>query len=218
MDDQSPTIGKLAEALSKAQAVMKYASKDQDNPFFKSKYADLTSVWEVIREPLSKNGLAVIQLVGSEGDQVTLTTVLVHSSGEWIKGTAKGTPVKKDLQAIGSCTTYLRRYALSAIAGVSAEDDDGNAASGNLPYKKNKEEIKKELAEFDAHTREIAKETAEEVREKIVKLLSERVDSPFTANRNKAKQWMEEKAQTDFDNISIDACRDMYKAAKSLKA
>lgn len=126
----SPTINEIATALSKAQALIKPASKDSDNPFFKSKYADLAAVFEVIREPLSTNGLALTQHPSADGNIVTLETILLHSSGQWMGSIL--TMVAKDAgpQAIGSCITYLRRYAVSAIVGIaSEEDDDGNNAT-----------------------------------------------------------------------------------------
>lgn len=125
----SPTISELAKSLCKAQAAMGAATKDSDNPFFKSKYADLTAVWNAAKKPLTDYGLCVVQQLGAEGESVTMTTMLIHTSGEWIKSVAKAAPVKKDPQAIGSCATYLRRYGLSALVGICTEDDDGNAAS-----------------------------------------------------------------------------------------
>lgn len=125
----SATIGKLTEALSKAQSEMEGATKDSNNPFYNSTYADLASVWDACRRPLSKHGLAVVQTMGGGGD-VTVITTLCHTSGEWIKGSLTMRPVKSDPQGIGSCITYARRYSLAAIAGVCPEDDDGNSASG----------------------------------------------------------------------------------------
>ena len=129
---ESPTIGKLIMALAKAQGLIKAAPKDTTNTYFKSKYADLASVWEACREPLAKNGLAVIQRPNpTNGDTISLTTILAHESGEWIRGTLIMRPVKNDPQGLGSCLTYARRYALSAMVGIcSEEDDDGNAGSG----------------------------------------------------------------------------------------
>lgn len=126
---QSPTIGKLAEALAHAQAEIENAVKDHSNPFFKSKYADLASVWGACRAPLAKHGLAIIQTTTGDPDRVNIITTLAHASGEWIRGTLSLRPVKTDPQAIGSAITYGRRYALAAIAGVATEDDDGNDAS-----------------------------------------------------------------------------------------
>jgi hypothetical protein len=130
---------KLSEALSKVQAVIKGAVKDSQNPFFKSTYADLTSVWEACRKPLTDNGFAVIQLsdtLPDKDDYVVIETVLAHSSGEWIKGRLAMKPVKNDPQSIGSCITYARRYALSAMVGIAPEDDDGNQASAKESEKK----------------------------------------------------------------------------------
>jgi len=130
----SPQINELAAALAKAQGEMKPALKDSANPFFKSKYADLSSVWDSCREVLSKNGLAVVQLGdGTGGDDVSLVTVLTHSSGQWISGRLCVRLDKGTAQAIGSAITYFRRYGLSAIVGVSTEDDDGQAASHTKP-------------------------------------------------------------------------------------
>ena len=128
--NKSESIAKLSEALAKAQGSIQNAKKDADNPFFKSRYADLASVWDVCRRPFADNGLSIIQIQEAIEGKMRLTTVLAHSSGEWISGDLDMTPVKTDPQGIGSCITYARRYALSAFAGVATEDDDGNAASG----------------------------------------------------------------------------------------
>ena len=127
---QSETIGALAAALSKAQGQITGALKDSENPFFKSKYADLASVWDACRASLSTNGLAVIQTTDGGLEGVTIITTLSHSSGEWIKGSLTVRPVKNDPQGLGSAVTYARRYALAAMVGVAQIDDDANAASG----------------------------------------------------------------------------------------
>ena len=131
--NRSESIGQLAEALAKAQGVIQNAIKDSSNPFFKSNYADLASVRNVCHGPLSANGLALSQLPENHEGRMVLTTLLMHSSGEWLSGELEMTPVKSDPQGIGSAITYARRYALAAITGVATEDDDGNAASGNKP-------------------------------------------------------------------------------------
>jgi len=130
--DKSETITELAKALAKAQGQIKPAIKDSENPHFRSKYADLSSVWDACRKPLTDNGLSVVQMPtdAPTPDSVALTTLLLHTSGEYISSTVSAPLTKKDAQAIGSALTYLRRYALSAIIGVVADDDDdGNAAS-----------------------------------------------------------------------------------------
>lgn len=114
-------------ALVKFQSAMKAVKKGAINPFFKSKYADLASIVEATREPLAENGLAVAQFpVGENG----LTTILCHSSGEFIEETFGMQPVDRKPQSVGSALTYMRRYALGAVLGIATEeDDDGNAAS-----------------------------------------------------------------------------------------
>lgn len=128
--NQSENINELATALSKCQGEITPAIKDSNNPFFKSKYADLNSVWSVCREPLSKHGLAVIQTMDKdEAGALVLITTLAHSSGQWIRSKTPIPLLKSDPQAMGSSITYMRRYSLSAIVGISTdEDDDGEKA------------------------------------------------------------------------------------------
>lgn len=146
--EKSTTIGELAKALAAAQAEIENAKKDSVNPFFKAKYADLASIREACKIPLSKHGLAIVQMpksiITEEATIVSIETILMHSSGEWVSGDFSAIPVKNDPQGIGSCLTYLRRYALSAATGVAAEDDDdGNAASqGNTQPAKRTEKPK----------------------------------------------------------------------------
>lgn len=128
---QSEQINELAAALATAQGKITGALKDSANPFFKSKYADLASVWDACRTALSENGLAVIQTTEAVApESITLVTTLAHKSGQWIRGVMTMTPKDSSPQAAGSCLTYLRRYALAAIVGIAQVDDDANAASG----------------------------------------------------------------------------------------
>ena len=129
---QSGTIGELAKALAKAQEVMKPAIKDTLGQVgsAKKKYADLASVWDACRAALTSNELSVVQHAEpDEKGSMLLTTVLLHSSGEWISGTERLPLDRPDAQAYGSCMTYARRYGLAAMVGVVTEDDDGAAAS-----------------------------------------------------------------------------------------
>lgn len=149
----SPEIGELAKALAKVQSEMGAVAKGSDNPYFKSKYADLAACWGAVAPLLTKNGLSVVQTcdepepeppvvttvsdeMGREHQEVEdraaviIETILMHQSGQWIAGRLKMTPAKNTPQGIGSCITYARRYALMAITGLVAdEDDDGNMAS-----------------------------------------------------------------------------------------
>ncbi len=141
---RSEHIGQLAGALAKAQGKIKGAIKDANNPFFKSKYADLASVRDACVGPLSENGISVIQSPRSIGELVEVETILVHESGEWVSDVLV-MPITKvkvrtgpepddfeyqvDAQTVGKAITYARRYALAAFAGVAPEDDDGNSVS-----------------------------------------------------------------------------------------
>lgn len=131
---QSDSIKELATALSKVQGELTYAKKDSANPFFKSRYADLESVWDACRSLLAKNGLSVIQMPGNyfEG-RMWLVTKLCHTSGEWIEQEMSVPVQKPDAQGAGSALTYMRRYALAAFVGVVQADDDGNAAVVTKP-------------------------------------------------------------------------------------
>lgn len=127
--NQSETIGKLAEALAKAQGELKSAVKDAHNPFFKSKYADLASVIDACREAMAKNNLSITQFPTIINDNMVLETTLMHSSGEWQKGYYPIKPVKQDPQSVGSAISYARRYSLAAVMNIAQEDDDGAKAS-----------------------------------------------------------------------------------------
>ncbi len=129
----SARIDQLATALAKAQGQMRSASKDSVNPHFKSKYADLASVWEACREPLSANGLSVVQMPRADGKKVSLVYVLLHSSGQFIGSDLTMTAMQETPQAVGSCITYARRYTQASLAGIAQDDDDGNTASAKSP-------------------------------------------------------------------------------------
>jgi len=138
--NKSESINELATALSKAQGLMEGAKKDSENPFFKSRYADLASVVEAIRGPFAENGLSYVQApIPTEGDWVQVETILLHASGQWITSIVDVPVAKGDAQGYGSALTYARRYGLSAIAGVAPEDDDGNAAAKAKPRPSEKE-------------------------------------------------------------------------------
>jgi hypothetical protein len=117
-------------ALAKAQAGIKNAIKDNQNPHFRSRYADLASVKEACWGPLTEAGIAVVQMPINRGGDVGVVTLLAHSSGQWIESTVFVQPTKYDAQGVGSVITYLRRYSLAAMAGVAPDDDDGEAAVG----------------------------------------------------------------------------------------
>jgi hypothetical protein len=142
--NQSETIGELTEALSKVQGKLSHAKKDSDNPYFKSKYADLESVWDACRDLLAGNGLSIMQFPGNTNlhsitvndketiiGEMSMTTILAHSSGEWISHEMSMPITKLDPHGVASAITYMRRLSVAAVTGVvPGDDDDGNAASG----------------------------------------------------------------------------------------
>lgn len=126
---KSESIKHIAAALNKAQAEMSGAKKGANNPFFKSKYADMNSVVDAVRIPFCNNGLSYSQFPIMQDNKVGVETILMHESGEWMSDILVLPMVKQDPQAAGSAITYAKRYALQSIAGIPSEDDDGNAAS-----------------------------------------------------------------------------------------
>jgi len=138
--NKSEQINEIAMALSKAQASIKGAIEDSTNPHFRSKYASLQSYIDAAREPLTKNGLAITQLLTDihceNMNLVTIETVLMHSSGQWISSTFSVPVSKADAQGFGSAVTYARRYSFAAIVGIAPVDDDGQAAQSAAPVAK----------------------------------------------------------------------------------
>lgn len=130
--ETSEKLEELAKALSKAQSSITGAHKTSDNPYFKSKYADLAECISASREALVENGLCVVQTTRVDGElgKMYLDTMLLHESGQWIRGATPVAPEKMNPQAMGSCITYARRYAYAAIVGLAQVDDDGDSAAG----------------------------------------------------------------------------------------
>jgi hypothetical protein len=132
--NQSEQINDLAKALAIVQGKLEHAKKDSTNPHFKSKYADLASIWEACRELLTENELAVVQTNSPSENGITVVTTLMHSSGQWINGSIylpsdrSGGP-----QGYGSAMTYARRYALAAMVGIYQDDDDAQTAQNAQP-------------------------------------------------------------------------------------
>ena len=137
--EKSESIKEIANALCKFQAEVEKIKKGATNPFFKSKYATLADILDVIRQPLANNGLSFVQFPkGVHG----LETMLMHTSGEYLSESYEMKPVKDDPQGAGSVITYQRRYTLGAVLGLNIdEDDDGNKASTPVPPK----EVNKDL-------------------------------------------------------------------------
>ena len=150
--EHSESIGKIAEALAEFQAEVKDPARDKDNPYFKSKYVAIDGLLAAVRPILAKHGLSVIQSTGGNGQDISVTTEILHTSGEWIRTDALVLKaVKADPQGAGSAVTYGRRYSLSAALGVAwDDDDDGNAASAPKPAPKAKAKKADNRAEYMA--------------------------------------------------------------------
>lgn len=136
--DKSESIKNIAIAMCKAQSEMGGAHKGANNPFFKSKYADLGAVVQAVKEPFTNNGLSYVQFPIEAGGRIGVETILMHTSGEWLSNSFTVNLTKQDAQGAGSAITYCRRYGLQAVAGIPSEDDDGNSASTPEPEKETK--------------------------------------------------------------------------------
>ena len=167
---RSAAFAQMAAALAKAQLEMKPAPKDSVNPHFSTKYADLASVIGACQEPLAKHGIARLQVPTVDGSKVTVTTLLFHSSGEWISFSLALPMEKITAQGAGIAISYGRRYGLSSITGVAAEDEDGNGISGidgkqsqqrrQAPQQQHKREADEDRREDLGRVKEALGETA----------------------------------------------------------
>lgn len=128
--NHSESLKQISPALAKAWANIGAATKDAKNPFFKSSYATLGEVMEVVKQPLLNEGIVVLQPVAGDETGDYVETVLLHTSGEWISGRMKMACKPNDPQALGSACSYARRYSLQSICFVPAIDDDGEKAMG----------------------------------------------------------------------------------------
>lgn len=137
----SESVVNISKAIVTAQAELDNPKNTAINPYFKSKYAPLNDILNYVKPILQKHGLGVIQDISHDQERIVVSSMLIHTSGEWVKQTgASAKPDKDTAQGAGSAITYLRRYSLSAILNISSEDDnDGNSAS--KPKTKEEREI-----------------------------------------------------------------------------
>lgn len=123
-------MNKIAPAFVAAKKAFGPALKDKANPAFRSKYADLGACIDAVEDALLANGIAAYHESSEDAAGITVECILLHESGETIKGGKLHVPaVKHDPQGFGSAMTYARRYSLMAVCGIAPEDDDGNAAA-----------------------------------------------------------------------------------------
>lgn len=134
MIELSPNVDALFPALHKAQGDMRGVAKDSTNPHFKNKYASLENVIDTAKGPLQASGLAFTQAPGALVDgSIEVTTMLMHTSGQWLRSTLHVPLSKRDPQGVGSAITYGCRYALMATLGLPPVDDDGESAMDRSP-------------------------------------------------------------------------------------
>lgn len=198
---KSETITEYAKAFIKAQKEVKQPLKDKDNPFFKSKYVPLESVADTIVAAFGSNGLAYSQDPQvDENGNIAVTTLVMHESGEWIEyGPTTLKPVKNDPQAAGSAITYARRYALSAIFGITSdEDDDGN----NATHQRTSNQVTKKAPAQNVET--ISKEAAEKYRKAIAEYAASTGNSDGTI----AKRFLNNLGVVDYRKIPLDKVKD----------
>ncbi len=146
---KSESIAAIAAALVKAQTQMSGARAAQTNPHFKSKYAGLEEVVEAVKKPFADNGIAFSQHPFSDEAGTGVTTILMHTSGEWLQSDYVLPMVKVTPQGAGSSLTYARRYALAAVAGLQQKDDDANEAEA-IAANESPRVSKKQIAELKA--------------------------------------------------------------------
>ncbi|OLF32059.1 single-stranded DNA-binding protein [Staphylococcus aureus] len=176
--NKSESITELNKALANFHKELKQPMKDANNPFFKSKYVPLENVVEAIDDVAPKFGLTYSQYpVTTDDGKVGISTVLLHESGEFIEYPPATTkPDKNTPQGVGSALTYMRRYSLSAVFGITSDqDDDGNEASGNAKAKQTSNKnvqmasaqtigtLKKEVIEFTKLIKGTEKEAPQNV-------------------------------------------------------
>jgi cytochrome c556 len=147
----SEQTDKIFKALIAAQKEMGKLVKDAENPFFKSQYASLEAVIELVKPVFLEHGIAIVQGSGPRGETgINLITRLVHDSGQWIETDFPVPLAKQDPQAAGSASSYGRRYGLKAMACLAEADDDGQSASEEEPRRDRTEKQLKEVNELFA--------------------------------------------------------------------
>lgn len=129
---KSDDIVEISKAMNKLQAELNNISKEAKG--YNYKYADFASIWDALRHPLTHNGLSVTQDAISSNEGVSVTTHVLHTSGQWLEFGPLLVPMgKRDAHSTGSAISYARRYGLSAAVGIVPDDDDGKKAQAAAP-------------------------------------------------------------------------------------
>jgi len=125
----SESSTELTKALFEIQKNIGKLYKNTENPFHKSKYADLTAVLSLAKDQFNEHGILLIQTaITTEGRAGVITRLTHNTSGEWLETTLLHSCPKSGPQPEGACITYARRYSLLALLGLAQEDSDGEGA------------------------------------------------------------------------------------------
>jgi hypothetical protein len=205
--NQSETLTKLLPALIKAQAKIESVAKSTSNPYFNSKYADLTSCIAAVKPALLDNDLVVFQIILSNEDKYGIRTRLSHSSGEFIESEVFcGVKNANNPQEAGSVYTYLRRYSLSALLMLEQEDDDANKASGVASSKSSSPPVPNK-----APTKASEAKQEFDPKEYITKLKksNSEIEMFKTICKKNEKAWADFKTPADVDAVFIEVAKDL---------
>lgn len=216
----SPEINHLAFALSKAQGAMRHPSKNKiakvpmkTGGSYSYPYADLADCIDAIRKPFSDNELAISQMAFNDGpNAVGVATLIMHSSGQWIYGVLYMPCADARPQTIGSAITYGRRYALSPMTGIAAEeDDDGNLAQGNSAQTQRKGGPE---PHYEPTPQDSATSRPQALSDRMEKILA--AFAPFTVTRQSLEAWRGKSMTVwgDDDAVAVKALHEDLKAGK----
>lgn len=166
MIEHTPELDKLTAALAKVQSQVSGVEKDSTNPHFRNRYASLEAVIGAVRIPLTANGVVFTQAPGAiVGGAVEITTMLIHTSGQWLRSTLHVPLERTNAQGVGSAITYGCRYALMATLGLPPLDDDAEGSVSRPPVKR--EAIVTEASQPQLISEPHAGQLATQLQEKI---------------------------------------------------
>lgn len=201
--NQTEDIKELAAALSKAQGQFQPAKFNKINPHYKRPYADFTSVMEACRIPLSENGLSVLQYCETINNQLNLVTMIAHVSGQWIKSYLPLMFKGDKCQELGASMTYMKRYGLSAMLGIVADDDDDD---GEADAAKSKNSHEPRVSHQEAVNKMPAKISAKQLQD--LKKLDDKMDKDW---KDKLRNWVNTTyGANSFDDLTVDIYPKVY--------
>ncbi|AKS69268.1 single-stranded DNA-binding protein [Staphylococcus schleiferi] len=206
--NKSESVVEINKAMVAFRKEVKQPIKDKNNPFFKSKYVPLENVVEAIDEAATPHGLSYTQWALNDSDgRVGVATMLMHESGEYIEydpvfmNAEKNTP-----QGAGSLISYLKRYSLSAIFGITSDqDDDGNVASGKQVKSEHKASakavgtLKEEMLKFSELMQSLGKQVSvSDVQQKLgINDMQTLSNNQISASIKKLDNWSKQAKENE---------------------